>query len=802
MEAFLRGENLIIQAPPGAGKTRAAVEPILAAWQQGLDVPNKLIIAAPTRTLVSGTYDKLLKASHGAHWLDSWKPRIQTGERPDDACFEGKIIITTVDQVLASFFTLPYGLPKRLDNLNVAAFMSAYLVFDEFHLYPQNEMMLSVLAMLQLLKGLCRFTLMSATFSQTFIRQMADYLEAKTIMDEPGVPIDQGIFHDVANIQTQRRTWHAHDEALGAERVLALRGRRTMVICNRVARAQALYQAVRQRQPNLKTRLLHAQFYRSDRQAIEGFLGEFEGQEEVILFATQVVEVGLDMSCDVLLTDCAPAASLIQRAGRCARREKQSGQVHVFLPRDEEGRPDFTPYSTDSRELQTVCERTWEALQAPRLQGQIVRSHDEQWLIEQAHADADERFVAHLANTVHQRTREVLDVLANADESARSRFIRAQDTVPVFIHPDPNSDELLTRKPHQRESFGLRRGRLFRYMKALEEAGTEADFYLMACDGEAQDAQQDEDERQGVVYRWHALREVGEIYRGRYVWFVLNPALVQYDARGLLLEAPASEAKAKPSPEVDKAHRESSGYVADTYVQHITGLYLAYMQTRHAYGHLYLALYPDFSYAMQRLCRRTGKDYARVETLMRLIIALHDLGKLNQPWQAWAQAWQRYYPNPTLNDGQALAHTDYDPRQDKALRDGFKHPPRGPHAVESAEAAFAVLYQAAGQDKDLTIAATLAIMHHHTTTAESCGAFAAIADAAAPICAALRACGFDAPEALFAQLKLKFERGQRATPELVKRGKANENSTIAWFYYVFVRTLRLCDQRSSHYIHR
>ena len=48
--------------------------------------------------------------------------------------------------------------------------------------------------------------------------------------------------------------------------------------------------------------------------------------------ATQVVEAGLDLSADLLLTEAAPANSLIQRAGRCARYAppRNRGQVVVF----------------------------------------------------------------------------------------------------------------------------------------------------------------------------------------------------------------------------------------------------------------------------------------------------------------------------------------------------------------------------------------------------------------------------------------------------------------------------------------
>ena len=52
---------------------------------------------------------------------------------------------------------------------------------------------------------------------------------------------------------------------------------------------------------------------------IEKEINEITGFKNLELLATQVVEAGLDVSADLLLTEVAPMNSLIQRAGRCAR---------------------------------------------------------------------------------------------------------------------------------------------------------------------------------------------------------------------------------------------------------------------------------------------------------------------------------------------------------------------------------------------------------------------------------------------------------------------------------------------------
>jgi len=59
----------------------------------------------------------------------------------------------------------------------------------------------------------------------------------------------------------------------------------------------------------------------------------------VIAVTTQVCEMSLDLDADVLITEFAPAPSLIQRMGRCNRATdprplEQSGEVHIYEPFD------------------------------------------------------------------------------------------------------------------------------------------------------------------------------------------------------------------------------------------------------------------------------------------------------------------------------------------------------------------------------------------------------------------------------------------------------------------------------------
>jgi CRISPR-associated endonuclease/helicase Cas3 len=76
-------------------------------------------------------------------------------------------------------------------------------------------------------------------------------------------------------------------------------------------------------------RLIHSRYTRADRAEHEQASIKTL-QTEGIVVSTQVCEAGLDVSAEILITELAPADSLIQRSGRCARRAGEKGRVLIF----------------------------------------------------------------------------------------------------------------------------------------------------------------------------------------------------------------------------------------------------------------------------------------------------------------------------------------------------------------------------------------------------------------------------------------------------------------------------------------
>lgn len=94
-------------------------------------------------------------------------------------------------------------------------------------------------------------------------------------------------------------------------------GTLTLVVVNRVARAQQIYeQLCKLGRSDSNTALIHSRFRETDRERQEKILC---GTGDRIAVATQAVEAGVDVSARTLITELALWPSLVQRFGRCNR---------------------------------------------------------------------------------------------------------------------------------------------------------------------------------------------------------------------------------------------------------------------------------------------------------------------------------------------------------------------------------------------------------------------------------------------------------------------------------------------------
>ncbi|MFN6455771.1 MAG: DEAD/DEAH box helicase [Nostoc sp. EfeVER01] len=173
---LLQRQDILLRAPTGSGKTETAIAPFLFAKALNIDFPNKLIYVVPLRTLANSlrqrteilvtNWEKVYPSSR------SLAVTLQTGENPEDPRFEGDIVFCTIDQMLSSFLNIPYSVGRGSANVNSGAIFASYLVFDELHLLDPDRSFATVLKVLQQVKGISPFLLMTATLTNELATQI------------------------------------------------------------------------------------------------------------------------------------------------------------------------------------------------------------------------------------------------------------------------------------------------------------------------------------------------------------------------------------------------------------------------------------------------------------------------------------------------------------------------------------------------------------------------------------------------------------------------------------------------------
>ncbi|MCA9925114.1 MAG: CRISPR-associated helicase Cas3' [Anaerolineales bacterium] len=731
-ELMLDGRSIILQAPTGAGKTRAALTPFLDTFWDAPSAafPKKCVYVVPMRVLANQFYEEIYAKADKYKRTHRRKLGVarQTGEYKGDSEFRADITFTTIDQVLSSWLMHPYSLSKRKGNLNAGAFVGSYLIFDEFHLFDPDSTLPTTLHMLKMLKGIAPFVLMTATFSAEMLSQLADELDAEPILLDPTDLLDIGS-------QNKQRYFHTVDQSLvtddgaSVEQIVdahlsQINGRqRSLVVCNQVERAQLVYKTLKE-QPelaNVQIRLLHSRFLPKDRQAREQEIQqEFHKDktkhthDSMILVGTQVVEVGLDMSCRALHTELAPGAAILQRAGRCARYENEVGHVYVYHVDPKK----LAPYH--EKEAKKQCSLSWEWLQ--QHEGTHLDFAEEQELINYAHTPTDRAILDGLQGTAMDWQRQIEALWSGHGSRAEAaRLIRQIQSVSVVVHSDPAQ---LRQTPFALDSFSLHPGTLLSKFKRWQEENEciDPDWDNGRLQWLAQKLIEDEDEEdtQGnrpIHYDFLPIKNEYELFAPL---IVLNPALVGYSTELGLTLSPSEPYECDVPQFGEKQTRKQFGYKLESYERHIELVHEAFVgdwrSSVSAKG--YVSWLEWITAVGNRLESTYGWQPNIIRDVAELVICLHDVGKLRVGWQDWARAWQANTAigNP-IEPGETAAHTDYDPAnaQHQALNKKMRGK-RPNHAVESALAAVPLL-AAILPDKvryqPLLRAAFTAICRHH-----------------------------------------------------------------------------------------
>jgi CRISPR-associated endonuclease/helicase Cas3 len=784
---LLSGKSVILQAPTGAGKTAAALLPFLHAWREKTNenFPVKCIYTVPMRVLANqftAEYEERAD-SFGRRFKRNLDVKIQTGEHSKDPQFAGDLTFCTIDQFLSSYLTMPYGLPRRLANINAGAFIGSYLVFDEFHLLDPDSTLPSTLYAVKQLSRIAPVLLMTATFSQSVLNALKDELHNAEIVlvdSEEARSIETSFGEKSA----RQRVWQVSEAELSASAILEKHNnQRSLAICNTVKKAQQIYRDLRDsdlvKEKGIEVLLFHSRFLQEDRQEIEkrikALFGRDNPEENVIAVTTQVIEVGVDITSETLHTELAPASALIQRAGRCARYAGEQGNVIVY-PVEK-----FSPYGTDSeasawgKEMKTAFE--W----LKTHNGEVFDFGKEQEFVNVVATPRDEKILLSLSAGAPIRAEAIHNVLIGADIAKASRLlVRDADSRRVLIHPNPDE---LTLDPYLAKGFNLPTTTLFGMLKEWLERDVDVDWRVKRLI----ESKNDEEESNHTEYGWERLSEASQLSATQII--VVNPELAGYlKDEGFVSETGNTNfVSTMPDMESKKGY-EGFSYRKESYEDHIKRVLEALQEVS----------LNELAYSAKALEQAAGWSVGSVVRAAWLACLFHDVGKLSTGWQGWARAYQKEIGMPVGQDFSA-GHTEHDRKNpthasaEKVVGKRYKKPN---HAGESALAIAKIVARAFAQnEQDLAKAILTAITRHHTPFANECKIYALEEQAKKHIRATL---GFT-PDEVQQQINLDLLRSEVNTmPNSFSSLLIAPDDEYGWMAYALLaRALRRSDQAGT-----
>jgi CRISPR-associated endonuclease/helicase Cas3 len=457
--ALLREKkSVVLRAPTGSGKTLAVLMPFLYYRKIANKFVDRIIYALPMRSLAFDLYNSTVKIAIDAGFkvVDDPEKRsnqdneicitIQTGELQNDHFFEGDIVFTTIDQLLSSYLTIPVSLPDRLGNINIGAIIGSLVVFDEVHLMEFQRSFLTATEMMNRFKGLAQFFVMTATLTEPTQRWLAKQIDAES------VTCSVVELKSVPNWMERSRIYSFEKEPLSSDAVIKNHKEKTLVLCNTVDRSQKMYSELKEKlkKENIKLALLHSRFFKKDRKDIEKNLQRWFGKKSdanAILVSTQVVEAGIDISCDTMHTELSPANSLIQRAGRCAR-YSGTGKVFIYELKDSSNSLPYAKNEVDDtrEEIKDFKEKELD----PDL---------EKVLVEKVHAPLED---SRLIDSLQNRSGEVNEAMDYGHSSCIQKLIREVDSINILLTPSPDDENFEESWP---EMLSVPRSTLYKLKK-------------------------------------------------------------------------------------------------------------------------------------------------------------------------------------------------------------------------------------------------------------------------------------------------------------------------------------------------
>lgn len=453
----------ILEAPTGYGKSTSAIK--LYEVLKGAYPVSSYIHVLPLRSIVEELYCRL-RCIRNLGGVGYQMMGAIEDIRCKDLGFEcsdgGKgviakspfylkeAVVTTFDSYIYNIARAPVAeLGKGSMHMEIprASIFTSFTAFDEAQLYGADAIIgdrergvfEALLTVIDVLRSFMTPVLVSsATLPPFAVKHLIDYMKEDKIALR-FFTLDKSLGNRLAYIEGVEDTdffneyvgirWRTRIIAFNTEKVIETikshidRGEKILVVLNTPRKAIELYRKLK---PDLGTDLvlLHGLLCAGDRaKAIKRTSDLNRGHKPYVLIATQIIEAGVNLSFNALITEAAPPTSLAQRAGRVCRnidgRSAKCDEASVYiLESDGSGVYD-----------EEIVRRTLDAIRSIRDKGAQI-----EWRL---YDDVDENGAGGIKRISYKRVSEA--VYSGLEISIKSRSDLRQIIVnPYVLQSDVN----------------------------------------------------------------------------------------------------------------------------------------------------------------------------------------------------------------------------------------------------------------------------------------------------------------------------------------------------------------------------
>lgn len=366
-------KHTFVKAPTGAGKTDFLLK----------RCRGRIFYTLPFQASINAMYERICSDLKGCvddvRLLHSISQLVIEGNRIEQRVIQDKF--GAAIKVLTPHQLACIALGTRGYEATLFDVQGCDVILDEIHTYSDIVQSI-VLTIVEALNDVgCRIHVGTATMPSVLEKEILNILGEEQVqyVELFGEVLDSFNRHIVYKQAQLEQLLPVINQAMEQRQKL-------LIVCNRVARALTIFEQMEELYPDVKKMMIHSRFKRCDRNNLEKELKEVYNtmSDACIVVSTQVVEVSLDISFDLMITDAAPIDALIQRFGRINR--KRTGEtigqykpVYVLAPSEKE--MDCLPYSAE------VLKQSYKVLP----DGELLREASLQTLIDSVYPQIDRR---------------------------------------------------------------------------------------------------------------------------------------------------------------------------------------------------------------------------------------------------------------------------------------------------------------------------------------------------------------------------------------------------------------------------